>query len=98
MSFEDSKKSSELNKSMKALRRLQLNDFFEACQQELDRCKRDYTIDLDNDDLMFDQEFFGIQERIDKIESEIINVNSHISPSKYLRKFRIIWLKLIKIR
>jgi len=53
------------------LRRTQLNEFFEACLQEFNKVKRDYTIDIDNDTLMFEQEFDGLQERIDRIENEI---------------------------
>ncbi|CAI2382380.1 unnamed protein product [Moneuplotes crassus] len=56
---------------MKDMRRTQLNSFFEAVKEEVERCQRDYTIDLDNDEIIFGQEFEEIEERIGYITSQI---------------------------
>lgn len=56
---------------MQELRKSQLFGFFNACIEELERCKRSYLIDLENNELMFQQEFENIQDNIDKIEEEL---------------------------
>jgi hypothetical protein len=68
---------------MRDLRRTQLLGFFEACEQELARCKRDYTIDLDNDDLMFEQDFDTLKERIESIEEQTSKAKFEKDPSKW---------------
>lgn len=69
-------------KAMRELRRSQLNSFFDAWEQEIQRCRRNYTIDLDNDDLMFEQDFDIIQERIESIETQIYKTKFEKDPSK----------------
>lgn len=65
------KEKLRIKKSMQDLRKTQLLGFFNACFEELERCKRDYLIDLENNELMFEQEFETIQDNIDKIEEEV---------------------------
>lgn len=67
---------------MRDLRRSQLLSFFDACDEELQRCRRNYTIDLDNDDLMFEQDFDIIRERIESIETQIYKTKFDKDPSK----------------
>lgn len=60
-----------VKKSMRDQRKRTLNAFFDACEQELQRIRRDYTIDLENEELMFEQDFETLQERINSITKEI---------------------------
>lgn len=58
-------------KATRDKRRAQLLAFFDACFQELERVKTNYVIDLDNDDIMFEQEFESLKDRINSITTEI---------------------------
>lgn len=65
------KEKLRVRKATRDKRRTQLLAFFDACFQELERIKTNYVIDLDNDDIMFEQEFENLQDRINSISSEI---------------------------
>ena len=65
------KEKLRVKKSMQELRRTQLLGYFNACIEELERWKRDYLIDLENNELMFEQEFETIQDNIDRILEEV---------------------------
>jgi hypothetical protein len=65
------KEKLRVRKATRDKRRTQLLAFFDACFQELERIKTNYVIDLDNDDIMFEQEFENLQDRINSITSEI---------------------------
>lgn len=56
-----------IKKTMREARRAQLLNFFDCCIQELERCKRNYLIDMENNDMMFEQEFDTLQQNINGI-------------------------------
>ena len=53
--------------AMKDIRKDQLLNFFDCWIQELERCKRNYLIDMENNDMMFEQEFDTLRENINGI-------------------------------
>lgn len=56
-----------IKKAMRDVRKSQLMSFFDCWIQELERCKRNYLIDMENNDIMFEQEFDTLQENINGI-------------------------------